>query len=95
MVCLPSAKTVSTHKDVSTGTVETRILKLWNQEAKSTKTVGRHNIETRETKSMVRKYQKFQNFLEDKTYKTFTKSTTDNCNCNELLKEISPGEVPN
>ena len=44
---------------------------------------------------MVRKYQKFQNFLENKTYKTFTKSTTDNCNCNELLKEISPGEVSN
>ena len=46
---------------------------------------------------MVRKYQKFQIFLKNKTYKTFTKSTTDNnnCNCNELLKEISPGEVPN
>ena len=44
---------------------------------------------------MVRKYQKFQNFLEYKTYKTFTKSTIDNCNHNELLKEISPGEVPN
>ena len=44
---------------------------------------------------MVRKYQKFQNFLKDKTYKTYTKSTTDNCNCNKLLKEISPGEVPN
>ena len=29
---------------------------------KLTKTVGRHNTETRETKSMVRKYQKFQNF---------------------------------
>ena len=86
-------KTVSAQKDVSTGAM-TRILKLQNQEAKSTKTVGRHNIETRETKSMVRKYQKFQNFLENKTYKTFMKSTTDNCNRNELLKEISPGEVP-
>ena len=44
---------------------------------------------------MVRKYQKFQIFLKDNTYKTPTKSTTDNCNCNELLKDISPGEVPN
>ena len=66
-----------------------------NQEANSTKTVKRHNTEIRKTKSMVRKYQKFQNFLKDKTYKTFTKSTTDNCNHNEPLKEISPGEVPN
>ena len=47
--------------DISTGTVETRILKWQNQEAKSTKTVGRHNTETREIKLMVRKYQKFQN----------------------------------
>ena len=45
---------------------------------------------------MVRKYQKFQKkILKDKTYKTSTKSTTDNCNYNKLLKEISPGEVPN
>ena len=45
---------------------------------------------------MVRRYQKFQFFfLENKTYKTSAKSTTDNCNYNELLKEISPGEVPN
>ena len=88
-------KTVSTQKDISTGTVETRISKLQNQEAKSTKTVRRHNIETREMKLMVRKYQKFQNFLENQTYKTHMRSTTHNCNCNELLKEISPGEVPN
>ena len=80
--------------DISTGTVETRILKLQNQEAKSTKTVRRHNTETRKMKSMVRKYQKFQIFPKDKTYKTSTKWTKDNCNCNELLKEISPGEVP-
>ena len=44
---------------------------------------------------MVRKYQKFQNFLENETYRTPTKSTMDNCNHNELLKAISPGEVPN
>ena len=44
---------------------------------------------------MVRKYQKFQNFLKDKTHKASTKPTTDNCNYNELLKKISPGEVPN
>ena len=94
MVCLQSASTVSTQKDISTGAM-TRISKLRNKEAKSTKTVGRHNTETREMKSMVRKYQKFQNFLEDKTHKASTKSTMDNCNYNELLKEISPGEVPN
>ena len=64
---------VSTHKDVSTGTIETRISKLWNQEAKSMKTVERHNIEAREMKSMVRKYQKFQNFLEDKNIQDFHK----------------------
>ena len=84
-------------KDVSTGTVETRISKLWNQEAKSTKTVERHHIEARETKSMVGKYQKFQkNFLEDKHTRLPRGQTTDkyNCNHNELLKEISPGEVP-
>ena len=81
--------------DVSIGTIETRISKLRNQEAKSTKTVRRHNTEARKTKSMVRKYQKFPNFLENKTCKTPTKSTMDNCNRNELLKEISPGEVPN
>ena len=73
----------------------TRISKLRNQEAKSTKTVGRHNTETRKTKSVVRKYQKFQNFLKNITYKTPTNSTNDNCNCNKLLKEISPREVPN
>ena len=67
-------KTVSTHKDVSTGTVETRISKLRNQEAKSTKTVGRHNIETRETKQMVRKYQKFQNFSQNQKPTRLTQS---------------------
>ena len=88
----------STHKDISTGTVETRISKLWNQEAKSTKAVGRHNIETREMKQMVRKYQKFQKkFSKTKNLQDSHKLTTNNYNCNhnKLLKEISPGEVPN
>ena len=49
LVCLQSAQIVSTQKDVSTGAV-TRISKLQNQEAKSTKTVRRHNTETREMK---------------------------------------------
>ena len=52
--------------DISTGTVETRISKLWNQEAKSTKTVRRHNTKTRKIKLMVRKYQKFQIFSKKK-----------------------------
>ena len=81
--------------DISTGTVETRILKLQNQEAKSTKTVRRHNTETREMKLIVRKYQKFRKKFQRKTHKASTKPTTVNCNQSELLKEISPGEVQN
>ena len=73
LVCLQSATAVSTHMDVSTGTVETRISKLWNQEAKSTKSVERHNIEARETKSMVRKYQKFQKFSQRQNIQDFHK----------------------
>ena len=56
-------------RDVSTGAIETRISELWNQEAKSTKTVGRHNTETREMKLMERKHQKFQNFLKRKNFR--------------------------
>ena len=62
---------------------------------KSTKTVRRHNTETKEMKLMVRKYQKFQNFLKEKTHNVCAKPTMNNCNHSELLKEISPGEVQN
>ena len=65
---------------------------MWNQEAKSTKTVGRHNTETREMKLIVRKYQKFQKFSQRKTHKASAKPATVNCNDSELLKEISPGD---
>ena len=45
---------------------------------------------------MVRKYQKFQIFSKTKHTRLSQSQTTDNYNCNhnELLKEISPGEVP-
>ena len=84
--------------DVSTGTVETRISKLRNREANSTKitkTVRRHNTETREMKLMVRKRQKFQKKFQRKTHKAAAKTTTVNCNHSKLLKEISPREVQN
>ena len=46
-------------------------------------------------KLMVRKYQKFQIFSQRNTHKASTKPNMNNCNHSELLKEISPGEVPN
>ena len=47
---------------------------MQNQEAKSTKTVGRHNIETREIKQMVRKYQKFQKISQKQKPTRLTRS---------------------
>ena len=44
---------------------------------------------------MVRKHQKFQNFLKKKNHKASTKPTTNNCNHSKLLKEINPEEVQN
>ena len=81
-------------RDVLTGTIETRISKLQNQEAKkrkrkTTRTVKRHNTETGEMKLMVRKHQKIsKNFSQD------TQTASMKSNYKQLqLQQTTQGEL--
>ena len=68
--------------------VETRISKLQNQEAKSTKTVRRHNTETRRNEINGRKTPEISKFSHRKTLKASSTPTTNNCNHSKLIQEI-------